>query len=116
MSGGLIALVLASITGLLAVFLWLGQTSQVNSVADVQRAEQRCQQARFDLRFDSTLSASNPQSQSDAERVQHDCAEAKRLRAAQRAAAASEAAQMKQLQQSLSNSLPPAASQPKEQK
>ena len=116
MSGGLIALVLASITGLLAVWLWLGQSSQVNTVADVQRAEQRCEQARFDQRFDSTLASSNPQSQSDAARVQHDCAEAQQLRAAQRAAAASQAAQMRALQQSLSNSFKPTASQPKEQK
>jgi len=116
MSGGLIALVLASITGLLAVWLWLGQTSQVNTTADVQRAEQRCEQARFDQRFDSTLASSNPQSQSDAARVQRDCSEAERLRAEQRAAAASQAAQMQQLQQSLSNSFKPTTSQPKEQK
>jgi len=116
MSGGLIALVLASITGLLAVWLWLSQTSQVNTVADVARAEQRCERARFDQRFDSTLSASNPQSQSDAQRVARICGEAEQARAAQRAAAASQAAQMKQLQQSLTNSLSPSASQPKEQK
>lgn len=116
MSGGLIALALASITGLLAVFLWLGQTQTVNSTADLARAEQRCQQARFDARFDATLAASNPQAQADAARVQRDCADAERLRAAQAAAAASQAEQMRQLQRSLSDSFKPSASQPKEQK
>jgi hypothetical protein len=118
MSGGLIALIMASITGLLAAWLWIGQSSTVNTTADLQRAEQRCQQAKFDQRFDSTLASSNPSNplaQADAERVQGECAEAERLGAEQRAAAASQAAQMKQLQQSLANSLSPAASQPKEQ-
>lgn len=114
MSGSLIALALASITGLLAVWLWLGQTQTVNSTADLQRAEQRCEQARFDQRFDATLSASNPQASGDAQRVAHDCAEAEHLRRAQAAAAASQAAQMQQLQHSLTNSFKP-ASQPKEQ-
>ena len=58
MSGGLIALALASITGLLAVWLWLSQSQVVNSTADLARAEQRCEQARFDQRFDATLAAS----------------------------------------------------------
>jgi hypothetical protein len=120
MSGGLIALLLASITGLLAAYLWLGQSSTVNTTADLQRAEQRCQQARFDQRFDSTLSTPDPaRAASDAERVDRLCTEAERLRAEQRAAAAEQAAQMKQLQQTLANSLSPAASasQPtKEQK
>jgi uncharacterized membrane protein YccC len=120
MSGGLIALILASITGMLAAWLWIGQTSQVNSTADAARAEQRCEQARFDQRFNSTLSSPDPaRAASDAERVDRLCNEAERLRAEQRAAAAEQAAQMKQLQQSLANSLSPAASasQPtKEQK
>jgi hypothetical protein len=119
MSGGLIALILASVTGLLAVWLWLGQSSTVNTTADVARAEQRCEQARFDQRFDSTLSTPDPaRAASDAERVTRICNEAERLRAEQQAAAASQAAQMKQLQQSLANSLSPASSQPqpKEQK
>ncbi len=110
MSGGLIALALASVTGLLAVWLWLGQATTVNTTADLQRAEQRCQQARFDARFDSTLAASNPQAASDAQRVATDCSDADRMRAAQAAAAASQAKQMQQLQQSLSSSL--TASQP----
>ena len=79
MSGGLIALALASITGLLAVWLWLGQASTVNTTADLQRAEQRCEQARFDQRFDSTLSTNpaNPaQVASDAQRVARACADA----------------------------------------
>lgn len=114
MSGGLLALALASITGLLAVWLWLGQASTVNTTADLARAEQRCEQARFDSRFDSTLAASNPQAASDALRVTKDCAEAEKLRSAQAAAAASQASQMQRLQQSLSNSLSP-ASQPKKE-
>ena len=116
MSGSLIALALASITGLLAVWLWLGQASTVNQTADLARAEQRCQQARFDQHFDATLTPSNPQSQADAARVQHDCADAERLRTAQAAAAASQSEQMRQLQRSLSDSFKPSASQPKEQK
>lgn len=111
MSGGLIALALASLTGLLAVWLWLGQASTVNQTADLQRAEQRCAQARFDQRFDSTLSPANPQAADDGQRVTQDCADAQRLRAAQAAAVASQAKQMQNLQQSLSNSLNP-ASQP----
>ena len=116
MSGGLIALALASITGLLAVWLWLGQAGTVNSTADLQRAEQRCEQARFDQRFDATLSPTNPQAASDAQRVTRDCADAEKLRQAQAAAAASQAEQMRQLQRSLSDSFKPSASQPKEQK
>ena len=115
MSGGLIALALASVTGLLAVWLWLGQASTVNTTADLARAEQRCEQARFDARFDATLAASNPQAQADAARVQRDCADAERLRRTQAAAAASQAKQMRQLQRSLSDSFKP-ASQQKEQK
>ena len=111
MSGGLIALALASITGLLAVWLWLGQASTVNTTADLARAAQRCEQARFDARFDATLAASNPQAAADAVRVAHDCSEAERLRAAQAAAAASQAKQMRSLQQSLSNSLNPTTQQ-----
>lgn len=114
MSGGLIALALASITGLLAVWLWLGQASTVNTTADLQRAEQRCRQARFDQRFDGALSPTNPQAASDAQRVAHDCADAERLRAAQVAAAASQAEQMRQLQESLSNSFKPASQPSKE--
>lgn len=115
MSGGLIALALASITGLLAVWLWLGQASTVNTVADLARAEQRCEQARFDQRFDATLAttASNPQAASDAQRVARICGEAERLRAAQRAQAASQAAQMQRLQQPLTDSF--SASQPKKE-
>jgi hypothetical protein len=119
MSGGLIALILASVTGMLAAWLWIGQTNQVNTVSDVARAEQRCEQARFDQRFDSTLASSNPSNplaQADAERVQRDCAEAERLRAEQQAAAARQAAQMRDLQQSLSNSLSPQAPQPNQPK
>ena len=116
MSGGLLALVLASITGLLAVWLWLGQASTVNSTADLARAEQRCEQARFGARFDSTLAASNPQAQADAQRVTKDCDEAEKLRAAQAAAAASQAAQLQRLQQSLSSSLSPASQREKEPK
>ena len=111
MSGGLIALALASITGLLAVWLWLGQASTVNTTSDLARAEQRCEQARFDARFDSTLSPANPQAASDAQRVARDCGDAERLRAAQAAAAASQAEQMQNLQHSLSNSLNPTTQQ-----
>jgi hypothetical protein len=111
MSGGLIALVLASITGMLAAWLWIGQSSTVNTTADLQRAEQRCEQARFDQRFDATLSRPDPaRAASDAQRVARICAEAEQARAEQRAAAAEQAAQMKQLQRSLSDSLSPAAS------
>lgn len=114
MSGGLIALALASITGLLAVWLWLSQSTTVNTVADLQRAEQRCEQARFDARFDSTLTASNPQAASDAARVARICGEAHQARVQQRAAAASQAEQMQSLQKSLTDSLKPkpTASQP----
>lgn len=116
MSGGLIALIMASITGLLAVWLWFGQSSTVNTTADLQRAEQRCEQARFDQRFNSALSGPDPaRAASDAQRADRLCGEAEQARAEQRAAAASQAAQMQQLQQSLANSLSPAASQPKEQ-
>jgi hypothetical protein len=104
MSGGLIALALASITGLLAVWLWLSQSQVVNSTADLARAEQRCEQARFDQRFDATLAASDPQTAADAQRVARDCADADRLRKAQAAAAASQAAQMQSLSKSLSQS------------
>ncbi len=113
MSGGLIALALASVTGLLAAWLWLGQASTVNTVADLARAEQRCEQARFDQRFDATLTASNPQAASDAQRVARICGEAEQMRAAQRAQAASQAAQMQHLQQSLTDSF--SASQPKKE-
>lgn len=113
MNGGLIALALASITGLLAVWLWTFQAGTVNTASDLARAEQRCEQARFDARFDSTLSTPNPaQAASDAARVQRVCGEAHRLRAAQRAQAASQAQQMQRLQKSLSSSFTPTASQP----
>ncbi|MGE0106627.1 MAG: hypothetical protein AB7S53_06615 [Thiomonas sp.] len=115
MSGGLIALALASITGLLAVWLWLGQASTVNSTADLERAEQRCEQARFDQRFDSTLAASNPQAAADAARVARDCSAADRLRQAQAAQAASQAEQMRSLQKSLSDSFSTTSSQPKQE-
>ncbi|MDY0331131.1 MAG: hypothetical protein RBR52_11645 [Thiomonas sp.] len=116
MNGGLIALALASVTGLLAAFLWLSQTQTVNNTADLQRAEQRCQQARFDQRFDSTLSTPNPAAAaSAAARVRRICGEAHDLRQQQRAQAASQAAQMQRLQKSLSNTFTPAASQPKKE-
>lgn len=114
---GLIALALASVTGLLAVWLWLGQSTTVNSVADLARAEQRCEQARFDAKFNATLStAPNPaQAASDAARVARICGEAQQARVQQRAQAASSAQQMRDLQQSLSNSFKPTASQPKKE-
>lgn len=113
MSGSLVALALASITGLLAVFLWLNQTSTVNAAADLQRVEQRCQQARFDQQFDATLSTPNPAAAaSAAARVARICGEAAHLRQQQRAMAASQAQQMQQLQKSLSNTFTPTASQP----
>lgn len=115
MSGGLIAIALAALTGLLAVWLWLFQSSTVNSTADLVRAEQRCSQARFDQRFDSTLAASNPQTASDAARVTRICGEARQARVAQRAAAASQAKQMQQLQRSLTSALKPASQPLKEQ-
>ena len=113
MSGGLLALALASVTGLLAVWLWLGQASTVNTTADLERAEQRCEQARFDRRFDAALSPTNPQAASDAARVARACADADRLRKAQAAAAASQAAQMQALRRSLSSSF--TSSQPKQE-
>lgn len=113
MSGGLIALALASLTGLLAVWLWLGQAGTVNTTADLQRAEQRCEQARFDQRFDSTLSSPNPsQAAATAARVARICGEAQRARAAQRAQAASQAEQMQALQKSLTDTLKQSASSP----
>jgi len=39
---------LASVTGLLAVWLWLGQSERVQTKADEQTAEMRCERARFD--------------------------------------------------------------------
>lgn len=39
---------LASVTGLLAVWLWLGQSERVQTKADEATAELRCERARFD--------------------------------------------------------------------
>lgn len=118
MSGGLVAIVLASITGLLAAFLWLSQTQTVNTTADLARAEQRCDRARFDARFDSTLSTTDPaQAASDAERVKRICAEAAQMRAVQRAQAASQAADMQRLRASLAGARrPDPASNPQKEK
>ncbi len=39
---------LASVTGLLAVWLWLGQSERVQTKTDETAAELRCERARFD--------------------------------------------------------------------
>ncbi len=39
---------LASVTGLLAVWLWLGQSERVQTKSDETAAELRCERARFD--------------------------------------------------------------------
>lgn len=91
MSGGLIALALASITGLLAVWLYFGQASKNTADLHVQHAELRCGQARFDDQFDSTLTVRDVQAQADAGRVARLCGDAERARrdaAAQSARAA----------------------------
>ena len=80
MSGGLIALALASITGLLAVWLYFGQASQNTADLHVQHAELRCGQARFDDQFDSTLTAGDLRAQADAGRVARLCGDAERAR------------------------------------
>jgi hypothetical protein len=77
----IIAIALLSITGLLGAFLYIGQSRTTDTAIAATQAQQRCDQARFDLRYDTALTASSPLAATDAQRVKTECAKAAELRA-----------------------------------
>lgn len=77
----IIVVALLSITGLLGTFLYIGQSHTTDASVQAAQAQQRCEKARFDLRFDTALTASSPLAQADAQRVKTECEQAAQLRA-----------------------------------
>lgn len=77
----IIVILLLSITGLLGTFVYIGQSRTTDAAVQAAQAQQRCEKARFDLRFDTSLVAADPLGKADARRVQTACAEADKLRA-----------------------------------
>jgi hypothetical protein len=75
----IIAIALLSITGLLGAFLYIGQ-SRTTDAAVVAQQQQRCDKARFDLRYDTALTSASPMAAADARRVETECAKATELR------------------------------------
>jgi len=97
--------VFLSVTGLLGTFLYLSQSKGTDAQIVAQQAEQRCQQARFDARFDTALSASSPQASVDADRVKTECAAAERAREHATAVSQEQSSALNKLEQAISSAL-----------
>jgi hypothetical protein len=76
----IIAIALLSITGLLGAFLYIGQSRTTDAAVVAQQQQQRCDKARFDLRYDTALTSASPMAAADARRVETECAKATELR------------------------------------
>lgn len=101
----IIVVALLSITGLLGTFLYIGQSHTTDASVVAAQAQQRCEKARFDLRFDTSLVASSPLAQADAQRVKADCAEAAQLRAAAVAASHEQQGTLKKIENAIGNAI-----------
>ena len=96
---------LLSITGLLGAFLYIGQSKSTDAAVQAAQAQQQCEKARFDMRFDTALVASSPRAKADAQRVQVDCAKADKLAKQAAATANEQASTLDRLESAISNAL-----------
>jgi uncharacterized membrane protein len=101
----IIVVALLSITGLLGTFLYISQSHTTDASVQAAQAEQRCEKARFDLRFDTALTASSPLAEADAQRVKTDCAEAAKLRADSVAASHEQQGTLQKIESAIGNAI-----------
>lgn len=64
---------LAGVTGLLAVWLWLGQSERVQTKSDESAAELRCERARFDADMAKRWGDGSEQIQKAEQRAENEC-------------------------------------------
>lgn len=101
----IIVVALLSFTGLLGTYLYIGQSHTTDASVQAAQAQQRCEKARFDWRFDTALVASSPLAKADAERVKTDCAEAAQLRADAVAASHKQQGTLQKIENAISNAI-----------